>query len=98
MSPQERRALYGRMLSGIHVGPETVRIVARDGHEETVPRLAPRKKGVKLSNKAAPGVHGAVRAWALEKGLEVSKSGAVSVELLEKWETETGNLRTSMNK
>ena len=96
MSPEERRALYGRMLKGIYVGESTVRFVAQDGHEETVPRLAPRKKGVKLSNKAAKGVHGAVRAWAQLKGLEVNKSGAVSEELLTMWEKETGNSRSDV--
>lgn len=93
MSPEERRALYGRMLKGIYVGESTVRFVAQDGHEQTVPRLAPKKKGVVLANKAAKGVHGAVRAWAQLKGLEVNKSGAVSEELLGRWEKETGNSR-----
>lgn len=95
MSPEERRALYGRMLKGIYVGESSVRFVAQDGHEETVSRLAPKKKGVILSNKAAKGVHGAVRAWAQLNGLEVNKSGAVSEELLARWEQETGSTRTN---
>lgn len=94
MEPSESRALYSRLLSGIYVGKESVRFVARDGSEETMTRLAPKKKGVVLSNKAAPGVHRAARAWAQAQGQSVNLSGAVSEDILSKWETATGNDRS----
>lgn len=90
----EAREVYSKLFQGIYVSDEHVRFVAADGEAVTVEKLSARHRGARQRNKAASGVHRAVKAWAVDQGMVVPKSGPVSLSLIEAWESATGNDRS----